>query len=69
MSYKNKNTPCINKCAQIYEFIEVFIYSVNASYDSSKATRVRVPKVHINGKNNIRMEKNVKNQCLVGPMW
>jgi hypothetical protein len=26
MSYRNKNTPCINKYAQIYKFIEVFIY-------------------------------------------
>jgi hypothetical protein len=26
MSYKNKNTPWINRCAQIYKFIKVFIY-------------------------------------------
>jgi len=26
LSYKNNNTPCINKCAQIYKFIEVLIY-------------------------------------------
>jgi hypothetical protein len=30
---------------------------------SSKMARILVPKVHINGKINIRMEKNVKNQC------
>jgi hypothetical protein len=29
----------------------------------SKMARILVPKVHINGKINIRMEKNVKNQC------
>jgi hypothetical protein len=42
---------------------------VDASYSGSKTTRVPVPKVHINGKINTRMEKNVKIQCLVGPMW
>jgi len=26
MSYKNKNTPCINRCAQIYKLIEAYIY-------------------------------------------
>jgi hypothetical protein len=26
MSYENKNTPCINRCAQIYKLIEVYIY-------------------------------------------
>jgi hypothetical protein len=31
--------------------------------------RVLVPKVHINGKINIKMEKNIKNQGLMGPMW
>jgi hypothetical protein len=36
---------------------------VDANYSGSKVARVLVPKVHINGKNNIRMEKNVKNQC------
>jgi hypothetical protein len=36
---------------------------VDASYGGSKATRVPILKVHINGKNNTRMEKNVKNQC------
>jgi hypothetical protein len=24
--YKNKNIPYINRCAQIYKFIEIFIY-------------------------------------------
>jgi hypothetical protein len=42
---------------------------VDASYDSSKATRVLVPKIHINGKINSRMEKYLKNQWLVDPMW
>jgi len=42
---------------------------VDTSYSDSKATRVLVPKVHINEKINTKMEKNVKNQCLVGPMW
>ncbi len=28
MFYRNKNTSCIKKCAQIYKFIEVFIYFV-----------------------------------------
>jgi hypothetical protein len=40
-----------------------------ASYSGSKATRVPIPKVHINGKINIRMEKTIKNQCFVGHMW
>ncbi len=26
MSYRNKNTPCINRCAQIYKLIEIYIY-------------------------------------------
>jgi hypothetical protein len=30
---------------------------VNASHNGSKAAKVLVPKVHINGKINIRMEK------------
>jgi hypothetical protein len=42
---------------------------VDASYNSSKGARIQVPKVHINGKINIRMEKNIKNQFLIGPMW
>jgi hypothetical protein len=42
---------------------------VDASYNSSKATRVPIPKVHINGKINFRMENNVKNQCLMDLMW
>jgi hypothetical protein len=29
MSYRNKNTPCIDKSAQIYKFIEVFVYSIH----------------------------------------
>jgi hypothetical protein len=60
MFYKNKNTPHINRCAQIYKFIEVFIYLVNASYSGSKAARVPMPKVHINGKINTIMEKRLK---------
>jgi hypothetical protein len=36
---------------------------VDASYNGSKATKILVPKVHINGKINTRMENNVKNQC------
>jgi hypothetical protein len=32
-------------------------YGVDASYGGSKAARILVPKVHINGKINTRMEK------------
>ncbi len=39
------------------------LLKVDASYGGSKLTRILVPKVHINGKINITMEKNVKNQC------
>jgi hypothetical protein len=42
---------------------------VDASYGGSKAIRVLVPKVHINGKINTMIEENIKNQCLMGPMW
>jgi hypothetical protein len=38
------------------------VEKVDASYKGSKATRVPIPKVHINGKNNIIMKKNIKNQ-------
>ncbi len=48
------NIPCICK--------------VDASYGSLKAAKVPIPKVHINEKINTRMKKNIKNQCLVGPM-
>jgi hypothetical protein len=41
---------------------------VDASYIGSKATRISIPKVCTNGKINIRMEKNIKNQYLVGLM-
>jgi hypothetical protein len=57
MSYRNKNTPCINRCAQIDKFIEIFIYWVNTSYGGSKASSASIPKVHINGKINTIMEK------------
>ncbi len=33
MFYKNKNTPCINKCTQIYKIIEIFIYFDPRWYD------------------------------------
>jgi hypothetical protein len=36
---------------------------VYASYSGSKVAKVLVPKVHINGKINVKMKKNVKNQC------
>jgi hypothetical protein len=36
---------------------------VDASYGGSKVARVQIPKVHLNGKLNTKMEKNVKNQC------
>jgi len=36
---------------------------VDVNYDGSKAVRILIPKIHINGKTNIRIEKNVKNQC------
>ncbi len=42
---------------------------VDASYGGLKVARIPIPKVHINGKFNIRMGKDVKNQCLMGPMW
>ncbi len=42
---------------------------VDASYGGSKATKIPIPKIHINGKINFRMEKNIKNQCWMGPMW
>jgi hypothetical protein len=42
---------------------------VDASYNGSKAARIPFLKVHVNGKINTRMEKNVKNQCLRGLMW
>jgi hypothetical protein len=32
-------------------------YGVDASYGGSKAARILVPKVHINGKINIKMKK------------
>jgi hypothetical protein len=35
-------------------------YGVDASYGGSKATRILVPKVHTNGKINIKMEKTLK---------
>ncbi len=35
---------------------------VDASYIGSKAARILVPKIQINGKINIVMEKKVKNQ-------
>jgi hypothetical protein len=50
----------------------VFVVVVNwvdASYGGSKVARILIPKVHISGKINIRMGKNITNQCLVGPMW
>jgi hypothetical protein len=33
---------------------------VDASYNGSKATIVPIPKVHVNGKTNTRMEKTLK---------
>jgi len=33
---------------------------VDASYDGSKVAKILVPKVHVNGKINIRMEKTLK---------
>jgi predicted ribonuclease toxin of YeeF-YezG toxin-antitoxin module len=39
------------------------LQKVDANYNGSKATRIPIPKVHINGKINIRMRKNIKNQC------
>ncbi len=42
---------------------------VYASYSGSKVAKVLVPKVHINGKINVKMKKNVKNQCWVGLKW
>jgi hypothetical protein len=40
---------------------------VDASYDGSKTTRVLIPKVHINGKINTRMEKQSWKPMLSGP--
>jgi hypothetical protein len=42
---------------------------VDASYGGSKVARIPIPKVHINGKFNTRIGKDVKDQCLVGLMW
>jgi hypothetical protein len=39
----------------------LFVEWVDASYDGSKVAKVLVPKVHINGKINTRMEKTLKN--------
>jgi hypothetical protein len=39
------------------------MYWVDANHGGSKAARVPLPKVHINGKINTRMETNAKNQC------
>jgi hypothetical protein len=36
---------------------------VDTSYGGSKVAKNPDPKVHINGKINIKMERNVKNQC------
>jgi hypothetical protein len=36
---------------------------VDASYGGSKATRIPIPKIHVNGKISTKMEKNFKNQC------
>jgi hypothetical protein len=36
---------------------------VNTSYSGSKAARVLVLKIHINGKINTKMKRNIKNQC------
>jgi hypothetical protein len=36
---------------------------VDASYGDSEVARVPIPKVHIYGKINTKMEKKVKNQC------
>jgi hypothetical protein len=41
---------------------------VDPSYGDLIAARIPIPKVHINGKFNTRMGKDVKNQCLVGRM-
>jgi len=43
-----------------------FYKKVDANYSDSKMTRILVPKVHINGKINIRMRKNIKTM-LNGP--
>jgi hypothetical protein len=37
---------------------------VDASYGSSKLARIPVPKVHVNGKINIRMVKTLKTNVL-----
>jgi len=39
------------------------MYWVDVNHGGSKAIKVPFPKIHINGKINIRMETNVKNQC------
>jgi hypothetical protein len=37
---------------------------VDASYGGSKAVRIRHPKIHVNGKISIKMEKkNIESQC------
>jgi hypothetical protein len=37
--------------------------NADASYGGSKTIKVLVPNVHLNGKINTKMEKNIKNQC------
>ncbi len=51
-----------------YGLMENLAIMVIASYGGSKATKVLIPKIHINGKINTKMEKNIKNQCWVGLM-
>ncbi len=51
-------------------WIVAILIRVDTSYGGSKATRILVPKIHINGKINTRMEQKLKRlECWVGPMW
>jgi hypothetical protein len=42
-----------------HQLLGIYLW-VNVSYNGSRTTRVPIPKVPINGKNNTRMEKTLK---------
>jgi len=59
---------CNVHCVYIVSIAMLVILAwVDASYGGSKSTRVLVSKVYLNRKINIKMKKNIENQCWVGP--
>jgi hypothetical protein len=50
---------CYDVIAMILQLVANI--KVDASYNGPKVARIPIPKVHINGKINTRMEKNIKN--------